>query len=291
MKKKTIGVVIQGGAMRSVYCIGVLRCLLEDKRLEGNVHFFTSSAGCISPILAMAANFNVEKYKELTSKLFGMVGNRKFINKMRLFRVVDVEFLALALVEILSSNAKLDEIDAILTVTITSSVGETQYLDFNSKSIDFELLRDAIMASMSIPVLYPKKSMIDNERYYDGGMFDPLPLCRAIQEDDVDHYYVIASKSMQTLIKEKTRNSNSHLSHWIGFSRDLRKALKKPSELYVNALDMIEKGSDLRPIIVIIPSDDEKLGSRTDINHKRLLKLEQKGFDDAKIVLDKKKAL
>jgi len=76
----------------------------------------------------------------------------------------------------------------IIAPLTNSSTGQVEYFD-NRHGVDFmEVLR----AETAMPLLYGKNVIISNDKYFDGGSSDPLPL---------DHPDIISSKKIIILTR------------------------------------------------------------------------------------------
>src|SRR4051812_42707764 len=96
---------IQGGAMRSIYCVGAVRALLETGSLDrlGRVH--VSSAGCVAALLLLESNMDVGRYSKATAELLDLVAGPRFINRRRLWRMVDVAYLVESMFKVTGTSA------------------------------------------------------------------------------------------------------------------------------------------------------------------------------------------
>ena len=84
---------IQGGAMRSIYCIGAVRALLDSGSLARLSSVHVSSAGCVAGLLLLESGMDESRFADMTEQLLDRVATRRFIDMHRVKRIVDVEYL------------------------------------------------------------------------------------------------------------------------------------------------------------------------------------------------------
>lgn len=278
---------IQGGAMRSVYCIGVLRSLLINGKLTLPIKFVTSSAGCVTGLLALASELNVDKYKELTNALLEKMASSKFINKNRIYKIVDVDYLVDTLISLLSDSNILGKKSCItLDVSITEENGRARYISFNTASIDLEDLRLALRGSMAIPIFYREKVIINTVRCFDGGIIDPLPLFRSLEGGDIRTAYAISNVPQSRMGHSMSKLETLAIRLWPTLPREVKHVLLSRNALGDATARVIKLNRFGNVSLVgFSPDPNADLGSRLNIDKTHLYTLEQMGFNDAQTIL------
>lgn len=172
--------VLEGGAMRSIFTAGVLDALAERGAPPFDLILGVSAgAACASSFLAGQHGRNRRIFLE------HMTG-RRFIDPRRALlggHYFDMGWLMgpLALdVDPIDSEAlrRSADVTRLLAVAIRADTGEPAYLP--AQGPDF---LEALHATVAIPVLYRGgPARFRGRLYFDGGVVDPLPLARALEE-------------------------------------------------------------------------------------------------------------
>ena len=125
---------------------------------------------------------------------FDDIANRRFINPWRLLKIVDVDY---AYDRIISLQKPLDDVAIrasrvrfLLSVTDARS-GLNELLDVRARPEPVPLL---LKASSALPVLYNRRITLDGQEYVDGGVSDPLPIARAIENGCTDILVLATSR-------------------------------------------------------------------------------------------------
>ena len=158
-----ISVAIQGGAMRSIYCLGAIRALTESSYSDQITSIHVASAGCISGMvlanqLTQPGSITVS---EMAEQLVSRLAGPQFIDQRRIRKVVDVDYLVQVTKEVTSvSAAALAEHGLVFEVALTDAMtASAAYINVAESSSDFQLY-ESLRATMAIPVLYPPKVKI-----------------------------------------------------------------------------------------------------------------------------------
>lgn len=166
--------VVEGGAMRSVFSAGLLDGFLRRgfDPFDGYIGV-SAGAGNLAGFLAGGEGKSLELF-------LGMAGRRDFINPLRFLgggHLLDLQCLFDAV-----AGAGLD-IPAIyghgrpLLVGATDvASGSPVYLETTADN-----LMDALMASMALPLMVRRLPVIDGRMMADGGMADAIPVQEAMR--------------------------------------------------------------------------------------------------------------
>jgi predicted patatin/cPLA2 family phospholipase len=278
-----ISLAIQGGAMRSIYCLGAVRAIVECGYAASIRSIHVASAGCVSgAILAeQIADPDAPPIAETTGQLLDRLAGGKFINPRRVRKIVDVDYLVDTIREVNRlSVASLVEHDLSFEVCVTDAkLVEARYIDVSKCTTDDELYQ-ALRATMALPLLFPKKVMIDGRRYIDGGISDPLPALHALERGP-DVVIAISSVAKPNLGRE-LEGAETRLVRFVpGLSAALRHRLlgRNPLGAAVEELTDFENIGEIR-IVKIAPVDQARLGHRLETDRGRLLALEELGYTD-----------
>ncbi|MEO3744510.1 patatin-like phospholipase family protein [Plantactinospora sp. B5E13] len=284
-----ISVVIQGGAMRSIYCLGAVRAVVEGGFAAQVRTIHTASAGCVSgAVLATHVGGAGDRTVTEAVHLFlDSLGGDRFINLWRLRKVVDVDLLAETIDTITSLSARtLADRELTFEVGLTDAHdGSARYVDLAQSSSDQELYR-ALRATMAIPLLYPRKVMIDGRRYIDGGISDPLPVLRAMRRNPTA-VIAISSVAKPYLGRELETPRESLVVRLLpNLSSSVKHLLLARNPLGAATEELTEWGSAAGiKVIRIAPADQALLGHRLETDRDRLLRLEEMGYQDGQRAL------
>ena len=278
-----ISLAIQGGAMRSIYCLGAVRAIVECGYASSITSIHVASAGCVSGVILaeQIADPDAPPIAETTERLLDRLAGGKFINRRRLHRIVDVDYLIDAIRDVSGlSVASLVEHALSFEVCVTDAKRvEARYIDVAKCTTDDQLYQ-ALRATMALPVLFPKKVMIDGRRYIDGGISDPLPALHALQRQP-DVVIAISSVAKPNLGRELEGSEIRLVRLLPGMAAAVRHRLlgRNPLGAAVEELTDFESIGDIR-IVKIAPVDQDRLGHRLETDRGRLLALEALGYTD-----------
>ncbi len=278
-----ISVVIQGGAMRSIYCLGAVRALVDRGWASSVRSIHAASAGCISAMV-LASNItaaSASSVKEMGSQLVAQLAGPRFIDQRRLRKIVDVDYLVGVTTAVTSVGAdNLRESGLLFEVSLTDAdTARPRYLDLSAAASDHDLAL-GLAATMAIPVLYPTPVFIEGRRYVDGGITDPLPLMRALRTEP-RRVVAISSVSPGTLGVEATGREARILRYAPGISPMVRSLMLTRNPLGDVTDALLDVGTLCGVEIVrVSPSDPSLLGHRLETDKGKLMALEELGYSD-----------
>jgi predicted patatin/cPLA2 family phospholipase len=278
-----ISVAIQGGAMRSIYCLGVVRALTESPHCDevGSIH--AASAGCVSGMVLASklTSANSASVADMGEEMVTRLAGPRFIDQHRLRKMVDVDYLVAVTKKVTSVG-----VAQLMTKGLTFEVALTdaenacaRYLDLANAASD-EDLYDALRGTMAIPVLYPPHVVLGGHRYVDGGIADPLPVMKALTLRP-DAVIAISSVATGTLGTEAVGREARILRYAPGISPLVRSLMLTRNPL----AEMVDKLLDLQSfcgvqIVRVSPSDPSLLGHRLETDKAKLMALEGLGYED-----------
>jgi predicted patatin/cPLA2 family phospholipase len=288
MEPRKIAIAIQGGAMRSIYCLGAVRALVEAGHAAEVRSLHVASAGCVSGavLASLVANPAGPQISEITDRLLDALAGKRFINSRRFRKVVDVDYLVDTIFDVTALSAP-----SLRRSRITFEVGVTdfkcgvaKYLNLADPNDDNEI-RLALRGTMAIPLLYPPHVTIGGTRYVDGGITDPLPMLRALRRNP-DICITISSVAAPNLGRELEGRESMLVRFLPGLSAPVRHLLLGRNPLGA-AVEELSGQSHIGGVqlIKIAPKDQSKLGHRLETDRNKLLALEQLGYDDGRQAL------
>jgi len=188
-RSRKLALIIEGGGMRGIVSAGSLLALDLLGFREVFDEIYATSAGGVN-----AAYFLSGQGKLGMTIYLDDIANRRFINPWRLLKIVDVDY---AYDHVISLHKPLDDaavrasrVRFLLSVTDARS-GLNELLDVRARPEPVPLL---LKASSALPVLYNRRITLDGQEYVDGGLSDPLPIARAIENGCTDILVLASSR-------------------------------------------------------------------------------------------------
>lgn len=174
-ERRRLGLVVEGGAMRSIYATGALLALHLIHSQDAFDDVFGTSAGAIN-----GAHFLSGIGDTKVATYYRLLDRRKFINPWRVSKIVDVDYFVddvltrIDKVEIDRVNAARAELwIAVLNVR----TAEVEIRNSRKEAIPLLLL---LKAAMAIPVVYGRTIFIGEIEYMDSALVQPFPLSLAL---------------------------------------------------------------------------------------------------------------
>lgn len=268
--KKT-GIILEGGAMRSIFSAGVLDCLMEKKIHIPNV--LAVSAGAYAGMNYVSGQKGrilealikpLEDYKYLGFGTFLKKGT--FFDMDYLFDVVPKEKSPF------DFEAFCNFAGRFLTSTINMTTGETIYFDsFSNEDFLFKVCK----AANSLPII-AKITDVEGSPMLDGGMADAIPLTKALEEG--------WQKVIVVLTRDKKYRKKEGITPYIRLIRLLYgkypaflKTVEERAKRYNTALDNIARMEEEGRAFVVRPTT-VTLENKED-NPKRLMEYYRHGYE------------
>ena len=179
------GIVFEGGAFRTIFSCGVMDAMLENKIMPdymigvsaGAAYGVSMASGQIGRNLKILIDYRNDKR---------YLGYRNFLKCKSLFGLDFVfDEIPNKLVPFDMDTYKKYPGKVLVGVT-NAKTGETEYLDGKELDDKATLLR----ATCAIPIFFPVIK-INNNEYYDGGLCDPIPVRKAIEDGNKKHLIIL----------------------------------------------------------------------------------------------------
>ncbi len=246
--------VVQGGALRSVFTSGVL-----DAFLACNFNPFQSYIGVSGG--AMCLSFYLSEQYKVTFQIMSQIAqDDRFINFKHLFR--DEGYVNLSFLEQFTNEHYSLQVDKALAflqertfevVTTNMENGEAEYLTPTAEN-----WMRCLRASSTLPFLTRGYCRLDGMKLMDGGWSDPIPVQRMVQQG-MDKVVVI-----RTLPKDH-RLEWSFMGLLGGYyhrgNPGLAKRFSEDYEYYNATIDFLNDPAHADKIIQIAPEDFLKTGT------------------------------
>ncbi len=173
-----LGIVFEGGASRAFFSCGVMDALLEEHIIADYV--IGASAGIANGVsyvsgqygrnLAIGTKYTADKRYMGVRHLFDK-SNRSFYNLQFVFDDIPNKYLPFDFDAFAAFEGD------VLAVCTNMNTGKAEYIRVPPDDRAFTVLR----ATCALPVLF-QPIEIDGYKYLDGGLSDPIPFEKAIQQ-------------------------------------------------------------------------------------------------------------
>lgn len=274
----SIGLVLEGGAMRGLYTAGVLDVFLDNNiKVDGIIGV---SAGVL-----FGVNY-VSKQKGRAIRYNKKFANDKRYMGMRSFittgNIINKDFAYYEIpfkIDVFDEET-FEKSNTDFWATVTNiETGEAEYLKLNNVFEQMELLR----ATSAMPIV-SKIIEIDGKKYLDGGISDSIPVekCKSMGYDKI---IVVLTRT----IEYRKKKANSLLAKvkykkYPKLVRTMENRYKKYNETVEKIIDMENK----KEIFVIRPSKDLGL-KRIEKDVDKLQAMYDLGVSDCKKCLEELK--
>lgn len=186
--KNKLAIVLSGGGMTCSYSAGFLSALVYEHGFKDPDIIIAGSGSS-----GAAAYYTAGQYASLTNVWTKRLSSKKFINILRIKRIIDIDYLIdevfkvqepLKIEKVLQSKIKL------LIPATNTETGELEYFS-NDGSVD---IYEAMRASKAMPILFGKKINIKGQTYYDTALSSSTKLhIRKALELGATHIIVVTN--------------------------------------------------------------------------------------------------
>jgi len=275
---KKIGLVCEGGGQRIIHTAGIL-----DFFLENNLHFpyvigvsagVSNTLSYISRQIGRNRTVDIDFSKDRRYSSFGnFLRNGSLFGMKFLFDTIPNQLVPFDYDTYFDSST-----EHVIGAT-NCETGKTEF--FYKKNITRDSLMDIVIASCSLPFMGKIKT-IDNKKYLDGGVSDPIPIRKAI-EDGYDRNVVLLTQKYDYR-KEPFKNFNLLKKFFKGYD-GIEEIMKNRHNIYNKTLDHIKELEEDGKVFVFRPEDLLGVG-RTTKDSKKLERLYKQGYSIAKEKID-----
>jgi predicted patatin/cPLA2 family phospholipase len=170
MSREKTALIVEGGAMRGVFSVGVL-----DVFLEHAFHPFDLALGVSAGACNLASHLGGQRGRNYRA-YFDLMTRRDFIDPLRALRggsIVDLDWLwdELALRDPLNVSGVVGGSTEFVVVATSAASGAPVYL----RPAEHDMF-DVLKGSCALPMLYRPTIVVRDEPLVDGGVADPIPV-------------------------------------------------------------------------------------------------------------------
>lgn len=256
----TCALIVEGGAMRSVFSAGLLDGFLAEQFNPFDFYIGVSAGAYnLANYLAGLSGRSLQIFQQLAT-------NREFTNYWRFLRgghLLDLDWLFAAVMAALPLEPEqVCRQGKPLYIGVTDVItGEANYVQAGPTNLE-----QAIKATVALPLLYRSFPQIDQRPMTDGGVADGIPVAQAIRLG-ATHIMVIRSRAYTY----RKRDTLGHkIIRWrLRRYQALRKTMRERISRFEAALQLLRNPPPGVRIVEICPPEEFTIG-RFNRNHHRL---------------------
>ena len=271
----SIGLVLEGGAMRGLYTAGVLDVFLENNiKVDGIIGV---SAGVLFGVNYLSKQKGrAIRYNKKFAKDKRYMGMRSFLTTGNIINK-DFAYYEIPFKIDVFDEETFEKSDTDFWATVTNiETGEAEYIKLEKPIDQMEVLR----ATSAMP-LVSKIVEWDNKKYLDGGVSDSIPVekCKSMGYDKI---IVVLTRTIEYR-KKKSSSAIAKIKY-----KEYPKLIKTMENRYKKYNETVEKIIDMenkKEIFVIRPSKDLKI-KRIEKDVDKLQAMYDLGVSDCKKQLE-----
>lgn len=177
--------VLEGGTFRPIFSAGVMDALLDNDIMLPYV--IGVSAG-----ISNGLSYISKQPKRNYDVLINLRNDKRYIGRSNIIKNKSIFGIDFAFDEVPNKIYPFDwetyrGYEGKILIGVTNALtGRAEYFDGKNMDTKCTMLR----ASCAIPLVFPKV-MINNKPYFDGGLADPIPIRKAIQDGNDKHIIIL----------------------------------------------------------------------------------------------------
>jgi len=275
-----IGLVLEGGAFRGLFTAGVLDAFLDIKAEIKYIVGVSAGATNAYSYVSKQRGRNLEIMERF-------MDNKRYISYRNLIRCKSLMDLEFVFDEIPNKHCPFDyksfyEFDGkMLAGAFNIESGKNEYFDKDLLDKRNSILR----ASIAIPLVFPFEK-INGQYYADGGLSEPIPINKSIEDGNDKHIIVLTRNDGYRKTKSKANEVTYRL--YKNKYPKLADVLKNRHIKYNEQLDYCKELEESGKAFIIRPSISMDI-SRFERNKSKLKAIYQNGYD--LIIQNKEKIL
>ncbi len=267
-----LGLILEGGANRTYYTIGVLDAFLDyGVEVDMMVGVSAGIANGLSYIskqrgrsLEIGLKYIPDK-RYMGFKYFFKKGNGSYYNRDFIFNDIPNKFLPFDYEEYDKFNG------SVYAVVANLESGKPEYIEIESTDISWT----AVQASCALPFMF-RPIKIDNKKYFDGGCTDPLPVKFAF---DKGCDKVIAITTRELSYKKESESDVNLSAFMYRKQKAFADALRVRSEVYNESREYMFKKEKEGKAFVFAPKNTDGW-KRTEKSPEKLKMMYDEGYSD-----------
>lgn len=271
-----LGIVFEGGASRSLFSCGVMDALLEENIYADYVIGTSAGIAYGTSYISKQIGRNLElAVKYMSDKRY--MGFRHMLNrKNRSYYNRDFAFHQIPEKLVPYDFDAFTNYEGTAIATLTNmETCKAEYFELPKHNRNKHI--NILWAGCALPFMF-KPEIIDGKTYMDGGICDPIPFQKAVN-DGCDKLIVVLTRERDY----KKETAEAAIAAKIFYRRfpKLSQALKDRAKIYNSSRETLFRLADNKEIIVIMPTSTKGF-KRTEKDPERLKIMHQCGYDITK---------
>lgn len=277
------GLVLEGGAFRGAYTDGVLDGLLDNNIMFDYIIGVSAGAANGYSYVSRQRGRNIEILKKyVNDKRYMSLKN--YLKQKSLF---GIDFIYDEIPNKLipyDFNALKEYKGRIISALTDAREGTVRYYDQSYIDKKFKMLR----ATCALPIIFPPIEF-DNNLYYDGGLVDPIPIKKSIEDNNKKNLIVLTRE--EGYLKTPPNLKNKLGSFMVGRKfKAISHLINNRHIAYNDTLKFIKNLETNNDAVILRPKKEVNV-SRLEKNKDKLVALYNQGVDDVNENIDKIKEL
>lgn len=273
-----IGIIDVGGGMKAVYSAGILDYCLDNKIYFDYALGVSAGSGNLGTYTARQRGRNYIFYTDYTFR-------KEYMSAINFFRKgeycdLDYPYSVLSNEDgesPLDYDRLMNSSTNLNVVATDAETGKPVYINRSEmKRNDYWIFK----ASSSIPVV-SKPFERDGKRYYDGGIADPIPIKKAL-EDGCEKVVVVLSRPKN--FRKKLRKSDKFSKFIIRKYPKTIEAIYSRVSRYNEVLEELLKDENTRENVLVLGPEDNFGIDTLSKNKEALEKIYKMGYEDGVLV-------
>lgn len=248
-----VSLVLEGGTLRPIFSAGVMDALLDNNII------FPYCIGVSAGITNGFSYFSNQKGRNIEI-LKKYRNDKRYLGITNFFKCKSIFGLDFVFDELANKlfpydfNALSNYKGKVLIGVTNARTGKTEYLDGKVKDEKYMALR----ATCAIPLLFPAIKINGNE-YYDGGLLDPIPIKKAIEDGNEKHLIILTRPESY---KKTLGKSNKFACKIVGHKYPkLKDSFLTRHIKYNDTVKFCEELEKEGKALIIRPSEEEAIES------------------------------
>ena len=244
---KKVGLVLEGGSLRGLYSAGVLDIMM-DNNIEIDCIVGTSAGALFGPNYFSKQRGRAIRYNKRFCKDRRNISMLSFIFTGNVVNKKFAYYTITKKLDIFDNETFMKSGKEFYATATNIESGECEFFKINDVINDMEILR----ATSAIPIM-TRPVVINNKKYLDGGVSDPIPIKKCL-ELGCDKVIVVLTQP-KGFIKKKISNKKIKLINFVfkKYPKLIEKMLNRHNE-YNECIDYIKELEKDGKIFVMRPS-------------------------------------
>ena len=232
MQQNKTALIVEGGGSRGVFSFGVIDSFIKSSFNPFDIHFGVSNGAVVQLwYLLKVSDYNLDKMLFSASKKYVRYSNIFFNKSIMNFEQLYQDANKVFPIDFDRLQKNLDGKNFYVVIS-DGATGQPEYIELSEDNYINEML-----ATGSLPVLMKNPIKLDNNRKFDGGITDPLPVKKAYEMGARD---ITIIRTYEETFSRKTKLENYIAAFATRSHPEISKAILSNTATYNSALEFIK---------------------------------------------------